>query len=145
MSLSKEARAARAPRPPEELVDALQDRIHPTSGRLIAAMPIGDKKETQVSVNDRLREQLAFLQAQNAQFRLIMGILTHRLGDAATVSQDDFVELQRAGAEFSMTSKPGALTDDGRRLPDELEMKVLIGDDAKKAREEQQRLIIPGR
>lgn len=38
--LSKEARAARAPRPPEELVGALQDRIHPTSGRLLAAKPI---------------------------------------------------------------------------------------------------------
>jgi DNA-binding transcriptional regulator YiaG len=38
--LSQEARAARAPRPPEELVGALQDRIHPTSGRLLAAKPI---------------------------------------------------------------------------------------------------------
>jgi DNA-binding transcriptional regulator YiaG len=39
-TLSKEARAARAPRPPEELVDALQDRIHPTSGRLRAAKAV---------------------------------------------------------------------------------------------------------
>jgi DNA-binding transcriptional regulator YiaG len=38
--LSAEARAARAPRPPEELVGALQDRIHPISGRLLAAKPI---------------------------------------------------------------------------------------------------------
>jgi transcriptional regulator with XRE-family HTH domain len=38
--LTEEARAARAPRPPEELVGALQDRIHPTSGRLLAARPI---------------------------------------------------------------------------------------------------------
>lgn len=38
--LSEEARAARAPRAPEELVGALQDRIHPTSGRLLAAKPI---------------------------------------------------------------------------------------------------------
>jgi DNA-binding transcriptional regulator YiaG len=38
--LSEEARAARAPRPPAELVGALQDRIHPTSGRLLAAKPI---------------------------------------------------------------------------------------------------------
>ncbi len=38
--LSKDARAARAPRPPEDLVGALQDRIHPTSGRLLAAKPI---------------------------------------------------------------------------------------------------------
>lgn len=35
--LSEEARAARAPRPPEELVGALQDRIHPTSGHLRSA------------------------------------------------------------------------------------------------------------
>lgn len=38
--LSAEARAARAPRPPAELVGALQDRVHPTSGRLLAAKPI---------------------------------------------------------------------------------------------------------
>jgi DNA-binding transcriptional regulator YiaG len=38
--LSNGARAARAARPPEELVGALQDRIHPTSGRLISAKPI---------------------------------------------------------------------------------------------------------
>jgi hypothetical protein len=36
-SLSENVRARRAPRPPEELVGALQDRIHPTSGRLLAA------------------------------------------------------------------------------------------------------------
>jgi hypothetical protein len=38
--LSKEAGAARVPRPPEELVGALHDRIHPTSGRLLATRPI---------------------------------------------------------------------------------------------------------
>ena len=38
--LSDEARAARAPRPPEELVDALHDRIHPASGRLLAAKAV---------------------------------------------------------------------------------------------------------
>lgn len=38
--LSVEARAARAPRPPAELVSALHDRIHPTSGRLLGAKPI---------------------------------------------------------------------------------------------------------
>lgn len=38
--LSQAARAARALRPPEELVDALHDRTHPTSGRLLAAKPI---------------------------------------------------------------------------------------------------------
>ena len=38
--LSDEARAARMPRPPEELVGALQDRIHPTSGPLIAAKAV---------------------------------------------------------------------------------------------------------
>lgn len=38
--LSPDAQAARAPRPPEELVGALQDRIHPASGRLLAAKPV---------------------------------------------------------------------------------------------------------
>lgn len=39
--LSGEALAARAPRPPEELVGALQDRIHPASGRLLATKAAG--------------------------------------------------------------------------------------------------------
>lgn len=38
--LSEQARAARAPRRPEELVDAIQDRIHPASGRLRGAKGI---------------------------------------------------------------------------------------------------------
>lgn len=38
--LSKAARDARKPRPPEELVGALQDRVHATSGRLIGATPV---------------------------------------------------------------------------------------------------------
>ena len=38
--LSAAAVAARAPRPPEELVGALQNRIHPTSGRLLAAKAV---------------------------------------------------------------------------------------------------------
>ena len=38
--LSAEARAARTPRPPEEIVSSLEDRIHPTSGKLLRATPI---------------------------------------------------------------------------------------------------------
>ncbi len=38
--LSEEARAARAPRTPEELIGGLQDRIHPTSGRLYSSKTI---------------------------------------------------------------------------------------------------------
>lgn len=38
--LSEEARAARAPRPPEELVGALQDRVHHESGALRAAKSV---------------------------------------------------------------------------------------------------------
>ncbi len=38
--LSAEVQAARAPRPPEQLVEALQNRIHPPSGRLLSAKPI---------------------------------------------------------------------------------------------------------
>lgn len=38
--LSKEARAARAPRPPEELVGALQDRIHRDSGAFRSARSV---------------------------------------------------------------------------------------------------------
>ena len=38
--LSPEARAARAPRPPAELVGALQDPLGPKSGRLVRSKPI---------------------------------------------------------------------------------------------------------
>jgi hypothetical protein len=38
--LSPEAMASRAPPPPEVLVEALQDRIHPASGRLLAVKPV---------------------------------------------------------------------------------------------------------
>ncbi len=38
--LSEKVRGARVPLPPEDLVGAHQDRIHPTSGRLLAARPI---------------------------------------------------------------------------------------------------------
>lgn len=42
--ITLEARVARAPRPPDELIGALQDRIHPTSGRLLAARPIAAQR-----------------------------------------------------------------------------------------------------
>jgi transcriptional regulator with XRE-family HTH domain len=38
--LTEATRAARTPRRPEELVGALQDRIHPSSGRLRSAKPV---------------------------------------------------------------------------------------------------------
>lgn len=38
--LSEAVRATRAPLPPEVLVDALQDRICPTSGKLLGSTPI---------------------------------------------------------------------------------------------------------
>lgn len=38
--LSPEGKAARAPLPPEVLIDALQDRVHPSSGRLLASKPV---------------------------------------------------------------------------------------------------------
>jgi hypothetical protein len=38
--LSAEAIAARAPRPPMELLDALPDRVHPPGGRLLAARAV---------------------------------------------------------------------------------------------------------
>jgi hypothetical protein len=39
--LANEAVSARSPQPPDELVGALQDRIHPASGRLLASKAIG--------------------------------------------------------------------------------------------------------
>lgn len=46
--LSKEARAARAPRPPGELVGALQDRIHPPSGGLVVARPVNSARSARI-------------------------------------------------------------------------------------------------
>lgn len=43
--LSHEAREARKPLPPEQLVDALQDRVHIEPGRLLFAKPILRKRE----------------------------------------------------------------------------------------------------
>ncbi len=43
--LSREAREARKPLPPEQLVDALQDRVHIEPGRLLSAKPIRRKRE----------------------------------------------------------------------------------------------------
>lgn len=40
VALSTAARLERRPRPPSALVGALQNRIHPTSGRLLAARPV---------------------------------------------------------------------------------------------------------
>lgn len=37
--LSKEAKEARKPLPPEYLIDALHDRLQDTSGKLLAARP----------------------------------------------------------------------------------------------------------
>jgi DNA-binding transcriptional regulator YiaG len=39
-AVSGDAISARSPRPPHELLEALQDRIHQTSGRLISAKPL---------------------------------------------------------------------------------------------------------
>lgn len=44
--LSPETLASRSPRPPEELVDALQDRISPASGRLLGAKPVRVSRRT---------------------------------------------------------------------------------------------------
>jgi DNA-binding transcriptional regulator YiaG len=43
---SPQAMASRAPRPPEERVGALQDRVHPASGRLLAAKPVRVPRRT---------------------------------------------------------------------------------------------------
>lgn len=43
--LSPEARAARRPPPPDQLVGALQDRVHVEEGKLISATPIRRRRE----------------------------------------------------------------------------------------------------
>jgi hypothetical protein len=43
--LSPEARAARRPPPPDELVGALQDRVHVEKGKLISSTPIRRRRE----------------------------------------------------------------------------------------------------
>jgi hypothetical protein len=53
--LRTEAKAARRPRPPEELVDALHDRITPTSGKLIASKSVRNPIELE-SVDGKVDE-----------------------------------------------------------------------------------------
>lgn len=48
--LHNKERERRAPRPPEELIGALQDRIHPASGRLLAAKSVGKAPTPQESL-----------------------------------------------------------------------------------------------
>lgn len=105
-----------------------------------------------MSVNDRLRQQMAFLEAQNQQFRLLMGVLVHRLGGSATVCDADFVAMREQHAEFLMEGKPGTIGENGIKAPDVCEMRLLTGEDAAKFREERARieparssLIVPGR
>lgn len=93
-----------------------------------------------MSVNDRLRQQVTFLEAQNQQFRIMMGVLVHRLGGSAVVSEPDFVALREQHAEFLMEGKPGAVGDDGIKAPDVCEMRLLTGEDAAKFREERARI-----
>lgn len=44
--ISARAMAERAPRPPTELVGALQDRVHPASGRLLRSAPLRTGRRT---------------------------------------------------------------------------------------------------
>jgi len=43
--VSTKTMTERAPPPPETLVDALHDRIHPTSGRLLASKPVSVRRD----------------------------------------------------------------------------------------------------
>lgn len=43
--VSDEVRRARTPPPPHELVGALQDRVHPASGRLLSVTPIRPRRK----------------------------------------------------------------------------------------------------
>ena len=85
------------------------------------------------TVNERLQAQIQFLQAQNVQFRLILGVLTKRLGGCAEVSQADFEQMKIENISFAMTPKPGAVDESGVRSPGVVVLETLT-EDAVKAR-----------
>jgi len=76
--ISAAARAARAPRPPGELVGALQDRIHPTSGRLLAARPI----------NKFIERELMLLEFSQADAKDTVTEAAERLEGAAALEAE---------------------------------------------------------
>jgi len=76
--ISAAARAARAPRPPGELVGALQDRIHPTSERLLAARPI----------NKFIERELMLLEFSQADAKDTVTEAAERLEGAAALEAE---------------------------------------------------------
>jgi hypothetical protein len=87
--LSEEARAARAPRPPEELVGALQDRIHPTSGRLLAAKPIATPAQKTEAIDDAKSFNSRYQSTRIRKNRVVEAIfvLNGKLGRGATLKE----------------------------------------------------------
>lgn len=95
------------------------------------------------TVNERLKMQINALQAQASQFRLILGVLVHRLGGDQSVSETDVKAMQELDARFRIEPKEGAVLPDGSKEPDVLRMRVLTGEEAKQLDEQASRIVQP--
>lgn len=92
------------------------------------------------TVNERLRDQLTFMQAQVTQFRLIVGVLVHRLGAKQSICEADFEAMRSVDAMLTMTPKPAP---DGNPAHDALEIEVVTGEEAKRRQAEAPRIVAP--
>lgn len=106
-----------------------------------------------LTVNERLRMQLEFTQAQAAQFRVMLGMLVHKLGDTVVIGDSDLAELNNAEALLTFKDLP----DEEGQQTHRIKMEVLTGEAAKKYMDEntpriiapepeqESNLIIPGK
>ena len=106
-----------------------------------------DQHGREAAAAQALLQQIAFLGAQATQFRQIIGILVDRLGGEAVVRIDDFRAMADRKVEIAMSNRPAPLAEDGSKRPDELHLRILTSDEAKKLaediREAQPRVIAP--
>ena len=98
---------------------------------------------THPSVNDRLREEVEFLRAQNTQFRLIMGVLVHRLGGTAAVAQADFTAMQVGKLAFAMSQRAASVDEAGAAVPEALVLETLHEDVFRERAKNAPRIVAP--
>lgn len=83
---------ARRPPPPEDFVGALQDRIHPASGRLLAAKPVRELEPQQVST--AIRSGFAAIEPEDLWREIqASGIEGHCEGCGRLVQRGELVRL----------------------------------------------------
>jgi len=86
--VSRQVMADRAPRPPAELVGALQDRIHPTSGSLRAAKSIKFRSASVITIDPQRGFGLPIIARRGIRVDVIAE--RYRAGDSPEFIAQDF-------------------------------------------------------